>query len=721
MLRPNSLTVAQKLLGLCLVLYILTAVVVTVGEVALVSTQARQESEHQIDSLAETLGPPIAQALWNFDTTGLKLLLQTLSSVPAVGRVKLVEQSGQTLQSGLQTELGPPKTYPLLYDHSGRREYLGFLSLEPSMSSSRSVIINLLWAAVGRTAILVALLSMVLVFVVNRSVRVPLRHLAAQITRLNPQTDNRSGLALDRGSGAELVLVTDSFNTLLNQFRTALRELGLQTAQLRTLLDTSPDLIWLKNPHGVYLTCNRRMEGLVGVSERQLVGKSEHELLDSKLADTLQALDAQAFAAGKATTSEQELVFFDGHKEFVETVMTPISNPAGQVVGILGIGRDLTERKRAEAEKQLIEAHFQQSRKMESLGNLAGGIAHDMNNVLGAIRVLASASLTNHPVGSAEYRTFEIINNATERGGKMVQSLLGFARQSPAEERELNLNAIIEEEAILLERTLLAKVRIELALEDGLPSIRGDASAISNAVMNLCINAFDAMPESGTLTLRTRNRGTTVELEVQDTGVGMPKEILERAMDPFFTTKPVGKGTGLGLSLVYAMVTAHKGRMDLHSEPGRGTVVKLVFPAVAASSPPKEVRAQTSTSERPPSFHIMLVDDDALIRSSVEETLKLLGHSVTTAPNGEQSLALVEAGLRPDLVLIDINMPGLGGHGTIPHLRQLLPTVPVLLMSGRVDQSALDLAASHSGVSLLSKPFTVRELSEKLLLVLQEI
>jgi CheY-like chemotaxis protein len=233
--------------------------------------------------------------------------------------------------------------------------------------------------------------------------------------------------------------------------------------------------------------------------------------------------------------------------------------------------------------------------------------------------------------------------------------------------------------------------------------------------MNLCVNAVDAMPERGTLTVRTRNLDPGwIEVLVADTGTGMTREILDKALEPFFTTKEVGKGTGLGLSMVYSTVKAHRGRLELQSEPGRGTRVRMRFPACAAGTRaavpgPKPPLAPSSRA-----LTVLLVDDDELIQSSMRSTLEFLGHSAATASDGESALAMLEAGLEPDVVILDMNMPGLGGCGTLPRLRALCPGLPVLLATGRADQTAQNLTVAYPKVSLMSKPFTLRELQRGL-------
>jgi signal transduction histidine kinase/ActR/RegA family two-component response regulator len=378
------------------------------------------------------------------------------------------------------------------------------------------------------------------------------------------------------------------------------------------------------------------------------------------------------------------------------------------------ISKELREREMLDERTRLHE-QLHQSQKMESLGILAGGVAHDMNNVLGAILALASANLEIQSPASPTYRSFDTITKAATRGGQLVKSLLAFARNSLAEERALSLNEVLREDVRILEHTTLSKVRLVLDLDPALRPIRGDGSALAHTIMNLCVNAVDAMAENGTLTLRTRNVDEGwVEVMVEDTGSGMSPEVMAKAMDPFFTTKEVGKGTGLGLSIVYRTVKFHHGHLDIQSEPGQGTRVSIRFPVCHQLQPAPDAKAESPAVPPHGAMNVLLVDDDELIQSSVQATLKILGHRSSGVYSGEAALAKIEAGYRPDVVILDMNMPGLGGRGTLPRLQALCPTLPILLATGRVDQFASDQVSSHPGVTLLSKPFSMKELQEKL-------
>jgi len=478
----------------------------------------------------------------------------------------------------------------------------------------------------------------------------------------------------------------------------------------RTQFNLASEGIIAHNLEGDFLEVNETFARLHGYSRQEMLKMGLKDINLPGLAK-MAPERLERLLAGESVTFEVRHLHKDGHVIPLEVVAGVVLS-GGQSV-ILAFHRDITERKQIEEERAKVEARLRQSERIESLGLLAGGVAHDMNNVLGAILGLATASQASPPAGPAVQKAFDTIAKAAVRGGEMVKSLLALARQSPDEERDLDLNAILWEEAHLLEHTTLAKVRLDLVLAPDLLPIRGDEGALTHAIMNLCVNAVDAMPDNGTLTLRTRNLDLDwVEVMVEDTGDGMTGEVLARALDPFFTTKPVGKGTGLGLSMVYSTVKAHHGRMDIESEPGLGTRVRMRFPACGRGAGAPPIGEDPRPAPAAAGLKVLLVDDDELIQSTIQMILEVLGHAATLVASGEEALAAIEAGLRPDVVILDLNMPGLGGAGTLPRLRALLPEVPVLLATGRADQSALDLAASFPGVALLAKPFSMADLQK---------
>ena len=460
---------------------------------------------------------------------------------------------------------------------------------------------------------------------------------------------------------------------------------------------------------------NRKGHAVLGYGEGELVGQNWFErCLPAQAKDEVRSLHRQVLAGTRedTLTCENLVLRKDGALRLVAWHDSPLLDAQGRVTGMLCSGEDITERRRAEEEKAALQGQLQQAQKMESIGSLAGGIAHDMNNVLGAILGMASAHVETQPEGSPARKAFGTIIRAAERGGKMVQGLLSFARMTTSHDQEVDLNALLMEEIHLLERTTLAKVRLAIDLAPDLKPIRGDAGALNHAFMNVCINAVDAMPEPGTLAIRTRNVGPDqVEVQVRDTGQGMSADVLAKAMDPFFTTKPQGKGTGLGLSMVYSAVQAHGGTLQLKSEPGRGTVVTARFPACQALARAPEA-APAGPEAHPGGLRVLAVDDDDLVRSSLEAVLGELGHTPVLAASGEDALRVLEQDPPPDLVILDMNMPGLGGPGTLPRLRALHPGLAVLVATGRADEAARDLVRAYPPAALMAKPFSLKELRQ---------
>ena len=389
----------------------------------------------------------------------------------------------------------------------------------------------------------------------------------------------------------------------------------------------------------------------------------------------------------------------------------------GHPLRLSGTIQDITERREAEERERLMEAQLAQAQKLESLGKLAGGVAHDMNNVLGAILSLATTHRAKAADDTPLAKALDTIHTACLRGRGVVKGLLYFAHRDLEDARAIELNTLVTETVNLLAYTTLKKVRLEMDLEEDLPPMLGDAGAISHSLMNLCVNAVDAMGGSGSISIRTRRLSDgSFRISVRDTGPGMTEEVRAKAMEPFFTTKPVGKGTGLGLSMAFGTMKAHEGTLEILSEPGAGTEIRMVFPASRATAqPPVPVpSAGPAGTTKAAGMRILLVDDDELIRESVGPMLGVMGHSVEIAPGGEEALRIVAAGYDPELVLLDMNMPGMNGAETLERLLALRPQQRVLLATGYSDQGLGGLLDGRPRVGSIRKPFSLEELRARL-------
>lgn len=477
--------------------------------------------------------------------------------------------------------------------------------------------------------------------------------------------------------------------------------------QLEALIKAIPDFMFVVSRKGVIQTFHAEAVEELYMPPDVFLGKRIQELLPEGLGERTTVLIDQACESGRIHNFEYHLPLNDTIRSFEARVKR--INPEMVII----LSRDITEQKEREQKQKQLEQQLLRSQKLESLGSLAGGVAHDMNNVLGAILGMVSACQFELEVGHVMAHRLEIISKACERGRTMVKGLLEFARRDLAETRSLDLNQLIQEGLALLEHTTLNRVRLNCELDSSLRPVIGDPSAISHAIMNLCINAVDAMPNGGSLTLQSHNRPNgEVQVSIMDTGIGMSEEVMEKAISPFFTTKPMGKGTGLGLSSAYGTMKAHGGRLEIHSRPGTGTEVNLFFPAKSELEIVSVEKLQGNIPGSSLSWTILLVDDDEMVQSSMQTLLTALGSKAHVASRGEEALRMLSDGLSVDLVILDINMPGLGGTGTLPRLREMRPNLPVVLATGRADQNAKNLASTFPKVTLLPKPFDLKELRE---------
>ena len=457
------------------------------------------------------------------------------------------------------------------------------------------------------------------------------------------------------------------------------------------------------------------MYRIFGIDPNTVIGRPGDRILEIVHPDDRERLKAYyAQDYSQRGPIEYRIFSSNGSLRYVSVVLGLVQRDKdGKPAHLHGICQDITDRKNEELKRQNLEAQLQQSQKMESLGLLAGGVAHDMNNVLAAIAAICAIQKNNGP-GSP----FVTIQKAVNRGRSMVSGLLNFTRKNLAEIKPLDWNTVIQDQLVFLRHTTLSQVTLKTELEPQLSLIEGDPNALGHALMNLCVNSVDALHEQEApriLTLSTRTENGQVVVEIQDNGIGMPPEVQQRALDPFFTTKPQGKGTGLGLSQVYSIVMAHNGQMSIESTVGIGTTIRMAFPAVARSTLQQDIPGKRTRLVTGEQIHTLLVDDDEMVRESFIPLLVALGCQVTSAETGEAGLKILEKGIRIDLVILDMNMPGMGGPKTLKEIRRLYPELSVLVTTGLADQGVIDLVASTPNTELMEKPFDLLVLKNFLL------
>ncbi len=413
-----------------------------------------------------------------------------------------------------------------------------------------------------------------------------------------------------------------------------------------------------------------------------------------------------------------------GEYRWIERTIQRRLNAEGRVGTFFGTARDITEQKRAEEEKMFLQEQLRQAKKIESLGALAGGIAHDFNNVLGI--VLGYASIISRGNMSAEKlsKSVDVINTAVQRGVNLVRQLLTFARKTDVLFEPVMVNNTIEELAKMLGATFPKTIVLDTQLDRNLPVITADSSQVYQALLNLCINARDAMPDGGKISISTKTVPGTelrerfadaesdlyMEISVSDTGVGMNEETRERIFEPFFTTKETGKGTGLGLSVVHGVVKSHQGFIDLESELGKGTTFHLYFPVKHERTASTKVEQEQPESIPGGNETIFLIEDEEALRDLIRTLLELRGYKVFTAKDGGEAVEVYK--LHHDeiaFVLSDSDLPGQTGLEAFLKMKQINPAIKLVFASGFVDPSARTEMMENGALGIIQKPYDPAE------------
>lgn len=413
----------------------------------------------------------------------------------------------------------------------------------------------------------------------------------------------------------------------------------------------------------------------------------------------------------------------DGETFWASVVIDPIRDDAGEIIGFAKITRDLTERQKVQAELDAAREALFQSQKIEALGQLTGGVAHDFNNLLTA--VLGSLELVRRQI--RDERQLGLIDNAIKgatRGISLTQRMLSFARKQELALQPVAVDVLVAEMGDLLQRSLGPLIRIETDFPADLAMAAADPNQLETAVLNLAVNARDAMPDGGTLRIEASNEhigrshrsglpeGNYVRLSVADTGSGMDDRTRVQATEPFFTTKGVGKGTGLGLSMVHGMAEQLGGRLSLDSWIGKGTTVEIWLPAAGSAAEtgpamlPVEPKAEVELTDRP--LTVLAVDDDALVLMNTTALLEDLGHKVIEASSAREALAILEGDDAVDLLITDHAMPQMTGAQLIAEVGQRWPNLPLILATGYADLPA----GAGAGVLRLNKPFWQADLEK---------
>jgi PAS domain S-box-containing protein len=516
-------------------------------------------------------------------------------------------------------------------------------------------------------------------------------------------------------------------------------------AKFEMFAQTMPSMVWTSLPDGRIDWFNARVPEYSGIPAAELKPDGWTPVHPDDV-ETSTALWREAVATGEPYLSEYRIRRHDGMFRWHLTRAVPIRGADGAITRWIGTSADIQDRKSSEqalaelnatleqqvrertAELLAAEATLRQSQKMEAVGQLTGGLAHDFNNLLtgitGSLELMATR-LAQGKVAELN-RYLQLAQGAAKRAAALTHRLLAFSRRQTLDPKPTDINQLVGGMDDLIRRTVGPAVAVKAFAAPGLWPVLVDPNQLENALLNLCINARDAMPDGGRLSIETNNRRLTtaeakdlelngsdyVSMSVSDTGGGMAADVIERAFDPFFTTKPIGEGTGLGLSMVYGFVRQSEGQARIYSQLGKGTTVCLYLPryagdarvADAAAGAPKVLRGAGET--------VLVVDDESSVRSLINEVLDELGYNVLEAEHGAGGLHILQSSQRIDLLITDVGLPGgMNGRQLADAALVSRPNLKILFITGYAESAVLGAGHLKPGMHILSKPFSLKTLS----------
>ena len=499
------------------------------------------------------------------------------------------------------------------------------------------------------------------------------------------------------------------------------------------LIDSVIDYaIFQLNSKGIVTSWNPGAERIKGYGKEEIIGQHFSRFYTEE--DRTAGVPARALeTAAREGKFEAEgwRVRKDGTRFWASVVIDPIRNDADEVIGFAKVTRDITERMEAQRALRDLQDQLAASQRLEAVGQLSGGIAHDFNNLLMIILGnLETAQRGVQKMGSEGANILRALANATrgaQRASSLTHRLLAFSRRQPLNPSTLDLNKYLPGVADFLQRTLGETIQIEVTGAPGLWPIEVDVPQLENCLINLALNARDAMPNGGRLTIDVLNQsldpqysrvnpeiapGQYVLIAVSDTGEGMPSEVLARAFEPFFTTKEIGRGTGLGLSQVYGFVKQSGGNVKIYSEPGLGTTAKMYFPRFGGNDDQLAEQSYESLSGDASGETVLVVEDDRDLRSYIVEALRTLNYRVIHAQDGPTALGFLEhPSIKIDLMLTDVVMPGMDGRELSRRALEFRPKLTVLFMSGYSRNAVVHQGRVDLDIRLIQKPISLKELT----------
>ncbi len=578
---------------------------------------------------------------------------------------------------------------------------------------------------------LVLLIAIWGAFLLSKHITRPLKQLASDANRI--RREGMIGQSIIESGPTETVELGHVLNEMLTSLQATETSLLESREDLRITLNSIGDAVIATDEHSNVTRMNPEAEKITGWQFENAKGKPIGNILilmDQHTRESLKSPSDVVLAKREITSFTEPVILSakDGRECIIADSAAPIINPDGNLIGAVIVFRDITDQ--LEAEKQL-----HQRQKMDSIGQLAGGIAHDFNNMLAGI--LGFAELLGMEVKNRPdlHKMADGISKSAVRASELVGKLLAFARENPAIYEEFDFHECLDDALVLLQRSLDRSIELKIDKRATLSYIKGDVAEIENVILNLGINARDAMPNGGTLTFETENvfldpvfcnasqfsieSGEYLLVKCTDTGTGIPAKLLDSIFEPYFTTKEVGKGSGLGLAAVFGTIHAHQGEISVYSEVGHGTTFHCYLPVTESEQ--KKSSSKSLDQVYYGEGGILVIDDEVLVRRMAHSVLTTLGYSVYLATDGLEGVKLYkEVKDKVEVVILDMIMPNMAGEVCFHELRKINPEAKIIVSSGFAQNEAIDRLLNDGAVGYIKKPYTLRSISKLLHEVLTE-
>ncbi len=665
----------------------------------------------------------VEESLWDFDKQSLRIQAEGIIHFPYMNYAAIVDQGKVIAQAGEKKNDGViTRKIPLLRMYNGRELALGSLYLQ---ADTRKVFHKVL----GDIALIFmfqsAMVAMVAFFIFGFFEFTVTRHLSAAAAYFRSfDAGMNSPLNLEKiRRGDELDTLADAFNGMRQNLDSAYRKQLNAEKKFRDLLETVRLAAVMLDNNGNITFCNDYFLGLTGRSREEALGGNWFNMfLPDETRERVRSVFKSVLASGESSHYENPIITRDGRRHYIEWDNSVLKDHEGKVMGTASIGIDITEHRK-------LEEQLRQAQKMEAIGQLAGGVAHDFNNILSAIVGYAHLTLMKMNEADPLKGNLEQILGASERATTLTQSLLSFSRKQVMSPKPVDLNDIVKGLEKLLLRLIREDIEIKIKCHHDCLTIFADKGQIEQMLVNLITNARDAMPGGGHIVIETGTlrmgdgfieahgfgkEGKYAYVYVSDTGHGMDDKTRRRIFEPFFTTKEQGKGTGLGLSMVYGVVKQHDGHIDVYSEPGRGTTFKIYLPLFEAFVAEHEHGRSANVHMERGSGTVLVAEDDPPIRQLNATVLRDHGYAVIEAVDGEDAVRkFSENSGGIQLIIMDCIMPRKNGKEAYDEIRKKDPSVKAIFLSGYAEDIISKEGLLEEGINFVLKPVTPSDLLRK--------